>query len=1093
MAKTPAVSVIVPIYNVEQYVKFCVDSILAQTFQDFEIILVDDASPDNSYALCQKFYGDNDKVKFIRHEKNQGLGASRNTGIKHAAGKYVYFVDSDDYILPDALEKLYNAAEKNNAQVVHVSGWYELINGSKNLQIKREESSKEGLLENDVKYRLDIYWKPYIIRPNAWLCFCRRDFLEKNGFEFLPILSEDVPFGFALLCTAKRYYVLNEYFYVYRSRDGSIMQTYDSKRFSEAIRSMLTGATYIENILNGLPKFEGYEIWRESLIETFFERRSSIHIAPFYSELKIPDFINETAIKTFLPTFGNLTPFVKYFFNGYHIFRRQAQLLALQSQLLLNENKQLKSRTSIFTREQFALLEIINAVKSADKRIFLIGTPEHGNLGDHAIAMGEERVLKDYFPEHKIIEIRRDYLMGESGELLSELGLGNRIRKDDILFYHGGGNLGNLWVHEEKIRRNIIKKFPDNKIVIFPQSICFTDDADGHKEREISARIYNAHKDLHLMARDENSFNLARKIFPAIHNYLLPDAATVMHGIMDDVDIKREGILFILRGDKEKVRDDTKIQILQATFDKLKIPFAVTDTRSDKKVSIAEREQKVRAVLAQIRKSKLVITDRFHGVVFSFITRTPVLAFKSFDTKISSGIKWFEQFQSVFYAEEQDLNGIGNFIQRALSGEAPFAEMNPAVKFNSRELFRDTLNQIVGTQPVKSIPNLPNVENLLTVDKVIVTGNRISYRYRVQGEWRKYFNVGTEFFIEYSEDVSKTPESIAVIPFLCNVLPIAWVCNACVVVPELDFDFYNHIDEIKQGYINMYPQIKFGGQLTVGKLIERDYETCAETAAFFSGGVDSFDTLIAHAEEHPTLITLRGSDIKLSDTEGWERVSKHTRETATQFGCKNLFITSTFRLFLNEGALSNLVMPLANDGWWHGFHHGIGIISHAAPYVYLHKFKTIYIASSFTKENWAPCASDPTIDNHVNLGKCKTVHDGYEFSRQDKIRRICDYKRATGKPIRLRVCWQSSGGQNCCACEKCYRTICDILAEGENPTDLGFPFYSTALLEQIKLDFQKPSMARQFLARRWASIQARFREKPENLPKELAWLMEVKF
>ncbi|MBQ6975180.1 MAG: glycosyltransferase family 2 protein, partial [Selenomonadaceae bacterium] len=97
--KTPLISAVVPIYNVERYIKVCIDSILAQTFQDFEIIIVDDASPDNSYNICQKLYGGNEKVRIVRHEKNQGLEPARNTGIEYARGKYIFFVDSDDFIL----------------------------------------------------------------------------------------------------------------------------------------------------------------------------------------------------------------------------------------------------------------------------------------------------------------------------------------------------------------------------------------------------------------------------------------------------------------------------------------------------------------------------------------------------------------------------------------------------------------------------------------------------------------------------------------------------------------------------------------------------------------------------------------------------------------------------------------------------------------------------------------------------------------------------------------------------------------------------------------------------------------------------------
>ena len=188
-------------------------------------------------------------------------------------------------------------------------------------------------------------------------------------------------------------------------------------------------------------------------------------------------------------------------------------------------------------------------------------------------------------------------------------------------------------------------------------------------------------------------------------------------------------------------------------------------------------------------------------------------------------------------------------------------------------------------------------------------------------------------------------------------------------------------------------------------------------------------------------------------------------------------------------------MPLANDGWWHGFQHGIGITSHAAPYVFMHKFKNIYIASTYSNKYKGTCASDPTIDNYLHMGKCATIHDGFEFSRQDKIRRICEYSRRTGMEIQLRVCWISSGGKNCCACEKCYRTICAILAEGENPASFGFPNYS---LEKMRRDFQKPSFKYQQLTWQvtltwWKKIQERFRERPENLPKELAWLMDIKF
>ena len=754
--------------------------------------------------------------------------------------------------------------------------------------------------------------------------------------------------------------------------------------------------------------------------------------------------------------------------------------------------------------EQSALLKIMESVKSADKRILLLGTPTHGNLGDQAIVAGELRILKDYFPDREVIEVPSNYLSGKLGELLRGSGFAKYVRRDDLIFMHGGGNLGNLWLNEEQLRRALIEKFPDNKIVIFPQSIHFTDDDAGRRELAISQRVYNTHDDLHLMTRDEISFAFAQKFFPQANNYLMPDAATILHGVLDDVDTEREGVLFILRGDKEKVRDDAKIQILQKYFTERKIPFEVTDTVIAEKVTANTRDEKIRAILMKIRQSKVVVTDRFHGVIFAFVTRTPVLAFKSFDTKISSGIRWFKNLPSIFYAESSDWQSAKNFVDKYYfaAEEKDSVALNVKIDTDSPERFSRTLNKIVGTYSVKSstplripdkVDNRADKSRRLTVDAVNISGQRIVFKYTVQGDWKRFFNERTEFFIEYSEDISDTPKDIAVIPFLCNVLPIAWVTDAEVVVEELDYDFYTHLAKIKRGYVDMYPRMKFGGKLTVGNLVRHDYKVGKKTAAFFSGGADSFDTLIAHAKEHPTLVTLRGSDVKLTDIKGWELVSNHALETARQFKCKNLFVTSAFRLFLNEGALSALVEPLANDNWWSGFQHGIGIIGHVAPYAYLHRLKTIYIASSFTAKFEYTCASDPTIDNHVRIGKCTTVHDGYEFSRQDKIRRICEFKRATGTPIRLHVCWQSAGGENCCACGKCYRTICAILAEGENPKEMGFSLYSPVLLEKLHQEFKRSKLSPQVLARRWFFIQERFRERPENLPEALNWLMDVKF
>ncbi len=167
--------------------------------------------------------------------------------MKHAQGKYICFVDSDDFILPETLEKFFNAAEKNNAQVVHTAGWFELHQDEpepireENLRLMGDNYSQEGFLNPNIIYRLAEPWATGAIGTMAWLCFCRRDFLEEKHIEFLPIISEDEPFNFALLCLAERYYIMHDALYLYRRRSGSIMSTKNAEQFSKGIQSIVRG------------------------------------------------------------------------------------------------------------------------------------------------------------------------------------------------------------------------------------------------------------------------------------------------------------------------------------------------------------------------------------------------------------------------------------------------------------------------------------------------------------------------------------------------------------------------------------------------------------------------------------------------------------------------------------------------------------------------------------------------------------------------------------------------------------------------------------------------------------------------------------
>ena len=120
-AKNPAISVIIPMYNMEKYIRYCLDCILYQTFDDYEVILIDDASTDKTYEICRQICENNPAVILLKNEVNKGQQYSRNRGLDVAKGKYVYFMDSDDEILPKAMSVFYKKAEEEQADVVHTN------------------------------------------------------------------------------------------------------------------------------------------------------------------------------------------------------------------------------------------------------------------------------------------------------------------------------------------------------------------------------------------------------------------------------------------------------------------------------------------------------------------------------------------------------------------------------------------------------------------------------------------------------------------------------------------------------------------------------------------------------------------------------------------------------------------------------------------------------------------------------------------------------------------------------------------------------------------------------------------------------------
>ncbi len=253
--------------------------------------------------------------------------------------------------------------------------------------------------------------------------------------------------------------------------------------------------------------------------------------------------------------------------------------------------------------------------------------------------------------------------------------------------------------------------------------------------------------------------------------------------------------------------------------------------------------------------------------------------------------------------------------------------------------------------------------------------------------------------------------------------------------------------------------------------------------------------MIAHIDETPQLITMCGADIKLADLNGWEKVKEHANNVGKNLKLENNYIKSNLKEFINSKELDKKALETVNDNWWHGFQHGIGLLGQVSVLAYLKNITKLYIASSYTeKEARIGCASDPTIDNQLRFVNCIVEHDQYNFSRQDKIKSIIKYSETKNIYPQLRVCWEKGGGENCSNCEKCYRTIYEIITTGGNPNNYGFT-YNKKINKKAKYDILYKINITESQLTFWLDIQNAIKSNPEILKKypEIEWICTVNF
>lgn len=210
----PKISIIVPVYKVEPYIHKCVDSILNQTFKDFEVILVDDGSPDNCGKICDEYAKKDERIKVI-HKENRGLSSARNAGLDIARGEYIGFVDSDDYIESDMYEILYNVIQNNQCDIVSCSSIIHyndkiIVNGGHGLIIHSKEEAMKTMLEGELYDEV------------VWVKLFKKSVIGNIRFQ-IGRIYEDTSFTYRVIDRTKKVATIGEAKYNYIKHENSIM------------------------------------------------------------------------------------------------------------------------------------------------------------------------------------------------------------------------------------------------------------------------------------------------------------------------------------------------------------------------------------------------------------------------------------------------------------------------------------------------------------------------------------------------------------------------------------------------------------------------------------------------------------------------------------------------------------------------------------------------------------------------------------------------------------------------------------------------------------------------------------------------------
>lgn len=313
------------------------------------------------------------------------------------------------------------------------------------------------------------------------------------------------------------------------------------------------------------------------------------------------------------------------------------------------KNKLTYLKSERYVKQKQRELQQVISRNSNTSRIYFFCTPTHSNLGDQAQLFCWLRLMEEWHPGYEIICVPTRYRSFETIRTIHK-----NLQKEDLIYVHSGYLLFDP--HPElPFILDIVRGFYDAKITILPQTVNLV----GEWYQHIVAQVFNSHPNLTLYCRDEVSFENARNLFLSVEKKLMPDVVTSLIGNAEFQysNSIRKGVMLCVRNDGEKLYSDEQIDNLMSRFIGVRVDKSDTTIKAPIWEWSNNREKLIRSMLQRLAEYQVIITDRYHGTIFSQIVNTPVIVISSTDHKLSSGVKWFPKDQfggNIMFAKNLD-------------------------------------------------------------------------------------------------------------------------------------------------------------------------------------------------------------------------------------------------------------------------------------------------------------------------------------------------------------------------------------------------------------------------------------------------------